>query len=506
MIVFIRTFSGMLHKYINGDSMKTMDHPPARRSLRALMAFGRGSTLLTAAAFVLAQGVMPVAAQSVNDAPEAAVETAAANVPATPSVQVSPLASGLRAAFSDRGDISAFYASRGFEPLWLGEAGRAASEALLAVLTEADRHALPTRRYKRDEMASRRAALQPGSLQAQTAFEADMTRIYLQYARDVSSGALEPNKIDREILVYPERRTAMELLSGLARSAQPGQWFETLPPQSDDYRRLVERYRSFRLMAETGGWGPILTKRSTLRPGQRSSDVGALRERLTAMGYFAPATASVETGVVLAAADRVSDAPSTPLGDPLVYDEGLVQAVKLFQERHGLNQDGAVGPATRAALNVEPSFRAQQIAVNLERMRWLNRDLGAKHILVNLASFDMAVIENGAPVFESRVVVGKSKKHRTPEFSDQMEHMVVNPTWYVPYSIASQEILPKIKQDPGYLARKNMRLHGADVWSVDWSQVTSRNFPGRITQGPRAEQCAWACEVHVPERPCDLSA
>ena len=406
--------------------------------------------------------------------------------PRVASPVTSPVAIAVGNALTGESAARPFYTSRGFEPIWsVAEGAAPASRAFLAALAEAGRHALPASRYRRDELAGLADALTSGSTPAQRArFEAEMTRTYLSYARDISTGILEPSKVDRELYVYPEHRTARELLQGLANAADPGLWLETLAPQTPAYSRLVERYRTFRLLSETGEWGPQLTQRKTLRPGQRSREVARLRERLTAMGYFTGSAISARDDVVLAVADTVTDAPEPQLSDPTLYDAELVEAVKLFQARHGLNQDGAVGPATRAALNVEPEFRAAQIAVNLERMRWLNRDLGAKHIMVNLASFDMAVIENGAQVFESRVVVGKAKEHRTPEFSDEMEHMVINPTWYVPYSIASKEILPKLKRDRGYLARKNMRLHGANVNTVNWAAVTERNFPGRITQGP----------------------
>ncbi|MEL6477741.1 MAG: L,D-transpeptidase family protein [Pseudomonadota bacterium] len=384
--------------------------------------------------------------------------------------------------------IAAGYAQVAYQPIWLsdGESGGAspAAMAFLATLSEADRHALPTERYGRADLAARLSNAAQFGLSERVRLELDITRSFLAYAHDITGGVLEPSKVDRELYVYPERLSPLELIGGLTRAADPAMWLETLAPTNAAYARLVERYRSFRQRAETGGWGEPLTGRQTLRPGQRSGDVAVLRDRLTKMGYYDGGFAAADNGVVLATNETVTDAQPAPLGDPLRYDDALVDAVRLFQERHGLNQDGAVGPATRAALNVDPGFRAAQIAVNLERMRWLNKDLGAKHIMVNLASFDMAVIENGRTAFESRVVVGKAKEHRTPEFSDEMEHMVVNPTWYVPYSIASKEILPKLKRDPGYLARKNMRLHGADPWSVDWSQVTQRTFPGRVTQGP----------------------
>ena len=170
---------------------------------------------------------------------------------------------------------------------------------------------------------------------------------------------------------------------------------------------------------------------------KRGPRIEAIRARLGAMGDYKPAIPAV---------------------DPAEYDEGLEAAVRVFQKRHGLNDDGVIGKRTVEALNKSAVYRAGQIVVNMERLRWLNRDLGHKHVLVNQADYNVKVIEGDKVLFTERVVIGKSRKHRTPEFSDEMTHMVFNPTWHVPYSIASKEILPKLQEDPEYLAKKNMRL------------------------------------------------
>ncbi len=180
----------------------------------------------------------------------------------------------------------------------------------------------------------------------------------------------------------------------------------------------------------------------------------------------------------------------------------MEEALKRFQARHGLNQDGLIGPATLAQLNVSPRERAEQIAVNLERLRWLNGQLGERYILVNQAGFEMQVIEHGRPVFASRVIVGESGEHETPEFSEMMTHMIVNPSWHVPMSIARNEILPKLKQDPTYLAKQGMRLvgAGADAEQIDWANITPASFPGRITQSPGDENALGSVKFMFPNR------
>lgn len=405
--------------------------------------------------------------------------------PAAVPDETGPLRDHLMRRFGAESGAVGFYEMRGFAPFWLDRPG--AAEALLAALDAAPDHALPGD-YGAETLAAHLAAAPDGPA-AQAVLEVEMTAAFLEFASDLGTGVLEPRRVDRELHVYPEGPTPEALLLGAEGASDVARYLAELAPQDPSYAVLLENYARFRAK-DDAVWGPPVPAGRTLRRGDRNARVGDLRRRLTLMGDLKPMPASAgapETSLVAANAVTTDAGDLGALGatDDWVFDAALEAAVRHFQTRHGLNADGLVGPATLAALNVQPDVRAKQIAVTLERMRWLNRDLGRRHVFVNLAGYEMALVEDGRPIFTSRVVIGRDR-HRTPEFSDEMEHMVVNPTWYVPYSIASQEILPRIKADPGYLARKNMTLHGADVWSVDWSQVTARTFPGRITQGPGA--------------------
>jgi L,D-transpeptidase YcbB len=131
--------------------------------------------------------------------------------------------------------------------------------------------------------------------------------------------------------------------------------------------------------------------------------------------------------------------------------------LRTFQERNGLDADGAVGPGTLEALNVPAADRVRQIEINLDRWRWLPRDLGERYVMVNIAGFALDVIEAGKPALSMRVVAGKPT-NRTPMFTGTMTHLVLNPYWNVPSGILKKEILPHIARDPGYLARQNMEM------------------------------------------------
>ena len=410
----------------------------------------------------------------------AAAETAAEPGAAAPA----PVMPALARLVADDPALDAFYAARAFAPVW-GIAGGSAHDRarhFLRAVARAERHALPPERY--DPRALQSRLYRDWTAEAEMAF----TRAYLAYARDVSSGLLAPRRLSRNIDVDPVRPDRRALMEGIARSPDPARHLAGLAPQSEDYRWLMRHYEMLGRVAVTDpdAWGPEVPRGPTLRLGDHGPRVAILRERLAAMGDLDPDYSSAGTAgdVVLAANEVASDVEfDTGTPDERRYDRALEAAVKRFQERHGLNVDGMVGPATLGALNHSPAFRAKQVAVNLERARWLNGRLEGDRIVANLPDFRVEMIRGGEVVFESRVVIGR-QRHQTVEFSDELDHMVVNPTWFVPNSIATQEILPKLQENPGYLASKNMRLVGADASLIEWSMVTPDTFPGRIRQAP----------------------
>lgn len=388
----------------------------------------------------------------------------------TPAPTLSADAAAMKSALDQRFGSDSLavqaYAAQGYAPIWTTAEGGLSErgKVLLDVLADAADHALPVAKYQSAALSAR-AATAASDL---AGYEADLSRAFLTYAKDISTGLLDPRSVDRELHIDLEVTDPRDLISGASKAANMAAFLDALAPSDPVYRRLVERYAAFRTMASSDIWGSPVAKGRTMRPGERSNRIAQTRARLTAMGDLDPnvyenvydtpsTTAKAADGTQLAAADFKTDAPVLAY-EPTLFDDHMVTALQSFQARHGLNLDGVIGPATLAQINVSPATRAEQIAVNLERMRWMNRDLGNRHILVNLAGFTMDVMVNGKSDFSQRVVVGKARKHRTPEFSDEMTHMVINPSWYVPMSIAREEILPKLENDPDYMVNRNMRM------------------------------------------------
>ena len=412
----------------------------------------------------------------------------------------SPGAEALRVELALQYDRSSaersFYAARGYLPVWLAEDGAAApaARALLSWAGKADANGLPAVRYDVAGLAARLARARGGAYSHASALETDLTRLFLTYGSDISSGLLEPRSVSPNIDIEPRRPDPAVLLAGIGATSDIPAVLDGLGPTGPAYDRLLTLYAKMREIARNGGWGPQIDQGHTLRPGDRNPRVAQLRTRLIALGDLAPAD--------LLAANEVMNDATPPSTDPHLFDPALEAAVRRFQARHGLNTDGIVGAMTLAALNTTAAERAAQAAVGLERMRWLNYDLGARHIVINTAAFTMTMIENGAPRFSTRVVVGKSGRFQTPEFNDQLEFIVVNPFWNVPYSIASREILPLLQEDPTYLEQNNMELVDSDLPAseIDWSQVTRRSFPGRIRQRPGPDNALGAVKFLFPNK------
>jgi len=173
------------------------------------------------------------------------------------------------------------------------------------------------------------------------------------------------------------------------------------------------------------------------------------------------------------------------------FDGTLEAAVRRFQYRHGLKQNGKIDDRTLQTLNVPAARRVRQIELNLERWRWIPHELGRRYILVNIADFKLSVIESGKTVLVMRVVVGRNYR-RTPVLSEKMKYLVINPSWNIPVKIAVEDFLPKIRRKPDYLQHRQIKVyknwrHGApeiDPQTVDWSQVQKDNFYFKFQKQP----------------------
>ena len=356
--------------------------------------------------------------------------------------------------------IASFYIGRNFEPFWVKSERRL--ENLVSSISEAKLHGLPLSRYPLEEL---RQAIFENDLSQKAKLELMATETFLLFAQDISGGILNPNKIDNNINVIPERKDAKVLLASLTDSVNIRLFFRSLFPSSSEYKSLLNELKKLRETSLNGSWGDLVPTDAVLAVGMTHDNVPFLRKRLYKMGYPVYETHS------------------------RYFDEQLNDSVKRFQEYHGLNPDGVFGKRSIEAVNVPPKTRLMQVLVNLERIRWNNHDRGPEYVLVNQPNFQAYFKSENEKVWESRVVIGLPS-NQTAEFNDTMTHMVVNPTWHVPKSIAVDEYLPLIQSDPNFLNDNEMVLmvRGTDTIIdsnlIDMQAFTPDNFPFLIKQIP----------------------
>ncbi|MBO9405817.1 L,D-transpeptidase family protein [Shimia sp. R9_1] len=374
--------------------------------------------------------------------------------------------------------IAAYYRGADFDPIWTGQGEIFVQrrKALINALSRVEDHALPAARYDVDrlvaQMASARSARDLGLV------EVALSKAYLRYARDLTSGMLVPSRIDEEIVREIARRDRTELLQSFIAAADAKGFLRGLAPQTPEYTRLMKEKLRLQRLVSQGGWGESVPV-AKLEPGDKGRSVIALRDRLMRMGFMErSATAS--------------------------YDSDVENAVRAFQTAHGLEIDGVAGKGTISEINVSAETRLKSIMVAMERERWLDRETEGREILVNLTDFSAKIIDDGKLTFRTRSVVGKNQSdRRSPEFSDTMEHMVINPTWNVPRSIATKEYLPLLKQNPNavsYLRLVNGRGQTVDRSAVDFSQFTTRNFPFDMKQAPGNRNALGLVKFMFPNR------
>ena len=236
-------------------------------------------------------------------------------------------------------------------------------------------------------------------------------------------------------------------------------------PQHFMYKHLKNGLKKYRQIKEDGGW-PVIPEGETLKKGMEDNRVPIIRKRLLVTG----------------------DLMTTESAEPNVFDEAVEQAVKQFQLRHNLNQDGVIGKNTLAQMNRSVDDRINQIRINMERARWIMHKLEDDFLVVNIAGFNIRRITDGEIVYFSPVIVGKPY-HQSPVFKATMQYFVINPTWTVPYSIATRETLPKLQRNPNYLAEHNMIIMDRngkklDPATIDFNQYSRGNFPFTVRQEP----------------------
>ncbi len=356
--------------------------------------------------------------------------------------------------------LPAFYESRNFRPAW---SDRARAEALLRAIRDSERDGLDPSDYHRDvlEAAAR------SKTEDEIGLDLVRTDALIRLGYHILFGKVDPASFDpnwnyeRVIQGFDAVREIENLLAAPDLAAR----LENEKPTHPIYVGLRAALARYRALRDAGGW-PRVPAGAPLKPGASDVRVPVLRARLAATEDLTS-----------------TDAETSEASE--VYDEALAAAVRRFQARHGLAEDGAVGARTLEELNVPVEQRIEQIRVNLERGRWLLHDIGETFVAVNVAGYRLVFVRDGAIVWDTKVQVGKPYR-ATPMFRSEISYLVFNPTWTVPPGILRNDIIPDQRRDSGTLERKGLKVYdrsGNEVSpaDVDWS---ARSFPYTVRQDP----------------------
>lgn len=436
-----------------------------------------GTVPALALAVLLSGTAVPAFAQSampVESAPMDSVQVGEAHLPTDPLAmaiarELSVNTTVMLNASANAGDeeelelgIQGYYENRVYQPLWVSDQGlNPHGELLISAFEKAGDHALDPADYAPDRLRQLASAATDTDGLAQ--LEVAISNTFVIYANHLTAGRVKPNEVNRSLNLFPKAPDPAVLLEFVDTSEDFASAIDGLSPNTPNYARLKTALADYRAKEAAGGF-TVVPEGETLKPGMTDTRAEVLRTRLAQQDLFTPGSHS---------------------GD--VYDGALVEAVKLFQERHGLEVDGVIGKNTLAEINVPISTRIDQMELNMERRRWMPDDLGPRYVFVNLADQNLKVVEDDKTVHTTRVVVGKPY-HATPVFSDEMTYAEVNPYWTVPYSIATTEYLPMLQRDPGSLLAKNIRVFSGnreiDPWSVAWGSYSRSTFPFTLRQDP----------------------
>lgn len=373
--------------------------------------------------------------------------------------------------------LQAFYTDRKGLPAWSGNEGPNEQAAdLLRILKRATREGLSPQDYGVARIEALIATInldregsQPLNVEQLADLDLLLTEAFFSYTSHFSGGRADHQR-HYPGWVFKRRQTDLiKTLTSALESREMEATLNEVAPRFYGYMKLRERLNEYIDIAEAGGWRKIPAGRPLMK-GMRDKRVRTLRKRLISTGMASLSQAKTDT----------------------YFDLDLETAVRRFQRQHGLREDGIVGRTTLVELNVPVEVRICQMAVNLDRLRWLPYELGDRHILINIPDFNLEIVEDKRVVMHIRAIVGKTDK-RTNLLSSRITAIELNPYWKIPKSIAVEEFLPQLKRNPRYLGKKikvfagDYQTNPVSPTSIKWSRVTAENFPYFLRQEPGSD-------------------
>ena len=374
--------------------------------------------------------------------------------------------------------IQEFYSENQYKPIWVKD-GKPSTKAreLVETLNRAQEDGLHPEDYDALALFQKLGAGNDSTL---ADLEIHLSTTLVSFAQHMNAGRVNPRAVNREIVIYPEAISSGKILQRASKTKNIKAFLRLLAPHTPRYERLRVALSKYRRIAKQGGWVEIPAG-EVLKPDMEDERVPLLEKRLVVSG----------------------DLPQSAVGGGNLYDTLLVDAVMRFQARHGLAVDGVIGSNTLKELNVPIEARIASMEYNLERRRWMQNDYGPHYIFANLADQVVKLVKNEKTVHAALIQVGQPY-HRTPVFTDEMEYLEINPYWNVPKSIAVNELLPKLQNNPNHYTSQGFQvLRGGSVISassVPWHSYSKANFPVRLRQGPGKKNALGRIKFMFPNK------
>jgi murein L,D-transpeptidase YcbB/YkuD len=379
--------------------------------------------------------------------------------------------------------VEEFYFGDKYQPVWTE---RDQADKVLEILASAAKDGLDPEDYHYTilkMMLDQHKVAQKTSDRSRAIFDILLSDGVILYIRHLSQGKVDPRQMDASFN-YSRREFEPKQVSTALRKAVREDTIANIMkqarPQQRFYAQMKTALARYRDLAAREVFIDIPDD-VVLKPGNDHSNVLALRKRLA------------ETGHLDAAAVSSSQ-----------FDKQLEEAVRRFQEDNDLDVDGIVGKQSYALLNMSWADRVDTLRLNMDRLRWIYRDISDDFIVVNIAGFELYYIRNNELVWDTPVMTG-TIAHQTPVFTERLKYLEFNPTWTVPRSIIRRSLFPKFSANPQYVVDNNYHLidregQQADPLAIDWSAYNGSNFPYGVVQQPGENNALGRVKFIFPNR------
>ncbi len=421
-------------------------------------------------AVVFSGCITPVFATLPNNSAESVPQVIASRIQLTNGSSRMMCAAKLRCSLSA---TSQFYQSRNYQPVWFNNGQLIAdTEKVIDILRFSYRDGLNPEDYNAHllrtmyvNISTQLASGQTVSPEVASDFDVTLSDAYLLYSRHMEFGRVDNFSAYPDWKINKRYANTVTLFSDAAHSGNLAKNLQNLTPTYPGYGKLKLQLAKYQQIAAHGGWQTIPGK-GGIKKGSRGKQVSLLAERIAATENY-----SLPDGAV-------------------VFDDDLRDGVKQFQGENGLKANGVVDAATLAALNIPVEQRLKQIAINMDRMRWLPNDLGNPYLMVNIPNYSLIISKDGQTEMSMPVIVGGGGDNKTCVVNSQINMLELNPYWGIPYRIATKEYLRKIQESPNYLYEHNIRVYRqsdnqeVDPETINWHGVTATNFKYFLRQDP----------------------